>query len=97
MTSSKASKKPVGLPLADHLYLRRRQMRLTQEGLAQRLRREAEKNGSWSGATLQLIHRYELGATPRLDSLTWLSASLKLSLETLQGAGMAATSSAGKY
>ncbi|MGH7870491.1 MAG: hypothetical protein ACREP9_23305 [Candidatus Dormibacteraceae bacterium] len=59
-------------------------MRLTQEALAQRLRREAEKAGSWSGATPQLIHRYELGATPRLDSLTWLAASLKLSLETLK-------------
>ncbi|MGH7883390.1 MAG: hypothetical protein ACREN8_10895 [Candidatus Dormibacteraceae bacterium] len=84
MASRKTRRKPVGLPLADLLYLRRRQMRLTQEALAQRLRRESEKNGSWSGATPQLIHRYELGATPRLDSLTWLAASLKLSLETVK-------------
>ncbi|MGH7866249.1 MAG: hypothetical protein ACREP9_01145, partial [Candidatus Dormibacteraceae bacterium] len=63
MASRKTRRKPVGLPLADLLYLRRRQMRLTQEALAQRLRRESEKNGSWSGATPQLIHRYELGAT----------------------------------
>ncbi|MGH7882336.1 MAG: hypothetical protein ACREN8_05460 [Candidatus Dormibacteraceae bacterium] len=84
MTSSKTSRKPVGLPLADLIYLRRKQIGLTQEALALRLQKAAIDSGSWSGATPQLIHRYELGATPRLDSVAWLSTALHLSLHMLQ-------------
>ncbi|MGH7882056.1 MAG: hypothetical protein ACREN8_04015 [Candidatus Dormibacteraceae bacterium] len=79
-----SSNKPVGLPLADLIYLRRKQLGLTQEALALRLQKEADSGGSWSGATPQLIHRYELGATPRSDTLSWLSTSLHLSVEMLK-------------
>ncbi|MGH7869098.1 MAG: hypothetical protein ACREP9_16025, partial [Candidatus Dormibacteraceae bacterium] len=79
-----SSNKPIGLPLADLIYMRRKQVGLTQEALALRLQKAAADNGSWSGATPQLIHRYELGATPRSDSLAWLSTSLHLSLEMLK-------------
>ncbi|MGH7882206.1 MAG: hypothetical protein ACREN8_04780 [Candidatus Dormibacteraceae bacterium] len=84
MAFSKTGSKPIGLPLADLLYTRRIQLGLSQQQLAKRLREEAKRDGSWSGATPQLIHRYELGTTPRSDSMAWLGTSLKLSLATMQ-------------